>query len=218
MSVEICRDLLSHDLQRHPENIPRRAREIDFGRFGQMGNEKALVMGWFNLSRNRQSPFDAFRDLWQAFNEWAKVVTSQRRDSVWIDVCMLSSHLQELFVQLRDGGSFGEDAKKFQQWWPVFDADKINRERLRWLVTPRDKAIAYYFQHGVPFSPPCWRRHLLANDSDDFLDWPHTLSALYRVRNNLFHGSKSMRKGNSDMVKSAYEVLYRFIYEGGLFE
>ena len=39
-------------------------------------------------------------------------------------------------------------------------------------------------------------------------DWPHTLAALYRVRNNLFHGQKAtFRPRDEAIVKDAVEVL-----------
>lgn len=77
----------------------------------------------------------------------------------------------------------------------------------------------------LEYAPACLLRHqngqtakqehgaLLINDQlPAYLDWPHTLAAIYQVRCNLFHGEKSRNSDNDQaIVFAAYRVLVGFM-------
>jgi len=210
VTMKVCIELLSKDLQRYPSKANSRIANMDFGLLQQRHDIRRLIFEWFVSSKKQRSPFDAFRDLWQSFNEWAKLVTRQRIDRHWVDALMLNTKAQQMFALLvSDDEEFLFTARNFQRWWPIFDAETINERGLRWQFGNRDEARSYYFGHNIPFSPPCWKRHSVIP-----LDWPHTLSALYQVRNNLVHGAKSRSRVNSELVKDAYGVLFVFLDKG----
>ena len=212
--MSVCIELLSKDLQRDPSKANSRTAKGDFGLLQQRDDIRQLIFGWFISSKEQHSPFDAFRDLWQSLNEWAKLVTRQRRDRYWVDALMLDTKAQQVFALLAsDNEEFLFTAKNFQRWWPIFDAETINERRLRWNIEHRDKARKYYMRHKVSYSPPCWERHF-QNEGSIPLDWPHTLSALYQVRNNLIHGAKNKSEINSKIVEDAYRVLFAFLDKG----
>jgi len=79
----------------------------------------------------------------------------------------------------------------------------------------RQDTIRRYITSGVTaFEPQCWKRH---SDSDELvpLDWPHALAALFRVRNNLFHGEKSAHIENDKRIVSvSYRLLMLFLRDG----
>jgi hypothetical protein len=74
----------------------------------------------------------------------------------------------------------------------------------------RDKCFGTIPNFGPgDYAPPCYRRHQA--DNTDYLDWPHTMSAIYRVRNNLLHGAKTFhfRYAEDLFVKLAFYILWR---------
>ena len=52
----------------------------------------------------------------------------------------------------------------------------------------------------------------MQEDGSISLDWPHTLSAIYRIRCNLFHGEKTLHSDNDVILVSlAFRVLVNMI-------
>jgi hypothetical protein len=74
-------------------------------------------------------------------------------------------------------------------------------------VTGRPGLVAYYtdsFPNAVR-SPDCHIRHI---GESIVPDWAHVLEALYRVRCNLFHGTKSVDgAADREVVDAASAVL-----------
>ena len=102
--------------------------------------------------------------------------------------------------------------------WPIFKAQQIRRARahVNSVHMTRQAIVQHYLDSGIDqYAPRCWLEH--RNNSEHCpADWPHTLAALYRVRNNLFHGEKSSHSEmDQQIVFVAFNVLARFLGGSG---
>lgn len=216
----VCQKLLSKDAWKRAKEI---ASLVVFERFEDQQDIKQLTLGWFSraqASRNCQYPdcFEAFGALWQAFNGWAQLIANRERDREWIDALTLNCALQDEFAQLLEcDNHFASLASTFRNQWPIFRASEIHNAGIPWETGPRQEIVQYYLDHDMKqFEPRCWTEH--TNKGEDVpLDWPHTLAALYRVRNNLMHGEKAQTQMNHDIVSSAFQVLLCLLEESGYF-
>src|SRR5262245_65450034 len=105
-----------------------------------------------------------------------------------------------------------QDCSAFHQTWPLFRQRDLKAAGVAHLHEPdRGKLIAAYLKAGAkPAAPECWSRHPASCP----LDWPHLLLAAYRVRNNLFHGTKIVdSEMDRALVESATKAL-RAIVDG----
>jgi hypothetical protein len=100
---------------------------------------------------------------------------------------------------------------QFRALWPIFRATDVrsglDTAAMVYRSRGRTGLVAYY-SNSFPEafrSPACHLRH---EPGPIDPDWAHTLEALYRVRCNLFHGTKSV-EGDMDreVVDSASAVL-----------
>jgi hypothetical protein len=112
-----------------------------------------------------------------------------------------------------------QHASNFASLWPIFDVRALRRRGIRtWDAshlgrTERAALVKDYLSRGAKsFQPQCWGRHKQAGQQPP-LDWPHTLSALYRVRCNLFHGEKAAHSEmDQGVVASALQTLLHFVH------
>lgn len=212
----ICPELLRN------KNLSNRT---DLGRFERLHRDgRRLILSWFRRARRKRhcEPKDSFEPFiftWIAFNGWAACVTELDGDRQWLDALSLNQTMCDDFARLlvTKNCPLTSSARKFRELWPVFKAQAIRRHGVRRPSTQnREEIINHYLSCGVRFfQPACWCRHI-EEGSNVLLDWPHTLSVLYRVRCNLFHGEKGV---NSEMdariVANAFHVLCDFLYETG---
>jgi hypothetical protein len=113
--------------------------------------------------------------------------------------------------------SVGSHAADFAQHWPIFEVKELRRRGIvRFSEGDRDTVVNSYLASGARrFEPPCWKRHRDAGEPVP-LDWPHTLTALYRVRCNLFHGEKAAHSEiDQRVVSSAFRTLLHFFSAAG---
>jgi hypothetical protein len=104
-------------------------------------------------------------------------------------------------------------SKVIQFWklWPVIKAKEgvcIQGgldERLKFVHEYEKRDSSIYFR------PDCATKHFERGE-DIPMDFPHTLQAIYQVRCNLFHGSKSVHNLlDIKMVACAFKVLIRVL-------
>jgi hypothetical protein len=102
-------------------------------------------------------------------------------------------------------------ARDFQSVWPIFTSKDIGYN-VEWVGTRQQVIERYSAINPSPGrKPEC---SLLDRDRGEEvpLDWPHTLSAIYRVRCNLFHGYKGVYSENDvSFVSTAFRVLVRVL-------
>jgi hypothetical protein len=173
-----------------------------------------LIAGWFERAwqaRDYQAEdcFEAFIFAWFAVNGWAAFVTDVDQDRAYIDALMHDQAIQVKFSQLLavPGSDFTASALEFAQLWPIFEVKSLRqRDILQFESGERQAAINRYFAAGATrFEPPCWKRHVDGGEQVP-LDWSHTLTTLYRVRCNLFHGEKA---AHSEMDQRVVSVAFR---------
>jgi hypothetical protein len=207
-----------------PELQPRQAvAEPDFQRFDYLHLDgKRLIKSWFKRAQRHRvndyrRNFEAFIFAWISFNGWSASVTGEDVDRRWIGSLSLSVDLQQSFEFLMTSGksSFAESARAFHDLWPVFGVRQIRRMNLQWHgIQGRKEIVNHYLSSGLTACEPrCGIRHLDEGEMIP-LDWAHTLAALYRIRNNLFHGEKAPYSENDQqMVRAALLVLIAFMQE-----
>jgi len=173
---------------------------------------KKLIQRWVEGARRSyraRQHFEAFIYAWIGFNAWASCCCSGvERDSWMLHMLMLDEGLDADFGHLVTDGSLGNAARHFANQWPIFKASALSDESRRGISDTTDRAdvVQIYAQQRPPVerAPGCLNRH----EHQVPADWPHTLAALYRVRNNLFHGQKAtFRPRDEAIVKDAVEVL-----------
>lgn len=152
----------------------------------------------------------------------ASCVTDCDYDAAYIDALKRHTRLREDFTALTadEASPLAVETAQFAKFWPVFNTKELRaRNVFAAVANTREEAIHYYLQHRIySYSPRCWQKH---NGFDQPLpiDWPHTLSALYQVRCNFFHGGKMLNsEGDQQIVFAAYMTLLTFLEQGRYLE
>jgi hypothetical protein len=185
---------------------------------------KRLIAGWFNRANAPRAGdgdlFEAFIYAWIAMNAWGACVTGEDKDRRYVVALAGDRGLGREFSELRaNDPEFEQAVLLFAGFWPIFRVTDLRKHHLlhRWPGGDRDRQVDYYLSGGATeVAPECSLRHRRAGERPD--DWAHTLSAIYRVRCNLFHGEKSAHSEmDRGIVAAAFDVLTRFIRGAGLF-
>jgi hypothetical protein len=198
-------------------NIPT----LERGRYHRLhASGRRMARGWYDkaiqsFQADGAAPLEAFMFAWIALNAWGACVTDEDRDRAYVLGLAESQYLRSEFDKLRQTDKeFNAAVLQFAGFWPICDVRKLRELGLlhvRPEEEPRQSRVAFYLERGATVvAPECWLRHLAAGE--DPTDWPHVLSALHRVRNNLFHGEKSAdSEMDRSIVASAFQVLFRFM-------
>lgn len=219
------------------ETVGRSLRPIDFNRYSGLDPEiQRLFIDW--LHRDDPNPFERFIFTWIAFNGWAeRVVVPPHRETDWVAALAGSQEIRDDFEFVRrTRPRFDDLVAGFADWWPIFKAQDQRKQaegrgggqppqgpQLRWTgcgqeslrLTPGQSAarrsqVTYWLGKEVGHAPNCQHPGGFPED------WPHLLSALYRVRNNLFHGEKSMRlDADRALVRVSGNLLHEFLISTG---
>jgi hypothetical protein len=208
-----------------PELIdPQRSMAlIRFERYTRLHREgRSLIQKWFRRSMDMwdcqgEECFEAFCFLWFAFNAWATCVSSIDIDRAYIAALMRNQAIGDDFERLCaiPDSRLASQAAQFAKFWPIFEVRSLRRQGIArpfTSATEREEIIRQNFSLGMlRFDPPCGKRHMDAGEHMP-IDWPHTLSALYRVRCNLFHGEKAPDSEiDQQIVSSAFHTLLSFL-------
>jgi hypothetical protein len=211
-----------------PELISNRpAARVDLDRFKRLHREgRRLISGWFERAWQARecSSEDSFEPLifaWFAFNGWAACVTGLDQDRAYLDALMCCPEVTERFQAALNSPDSGlaQHASDFASLWPIFEVRALRQRSIHtWHAshlgrTDRTALVQDYLSRGATsFQPQCWVHHQQAGEQPP-LDWPHTLSALYRVRCNLFHGEKAAHSEMDQVVVvSALQTLLHFVH------
>lgn len=173
-------------------------------------------------------PFEGLIYLWVTFNGWLGQIVADRtkaeKDWYLIEAAGQDTMLNDKFRSLMvEDTEFSSTVKQFARLWPVFKVRALQDHGLKhWNgnVTDRPNYLRECFMNNWEkgdFSPTCFREHQpdpsdprTFSSSNVPRDWSHTLSAIYKVRCNLFHGGKSFSySGDGIFVKFAFLILWQ---------
>jgi hypothetical protein len=179
--------------------------------------------------RGEDDYFAKFIYLWIVFNAWgSQVVTNESksdRDSYLVFALGCDPILVRCFEEKRRSDTeFRQLTHKFSSLWPVFKVRALNDLGIEFWSdrTPRDEYVQSVL-HRIPtdrskgaYAPPCYLSHPIMEEAPEInvqyeapTDWAHTLTAIYKVRCNLFHGGKSFQSSRDKaFVKYAYKILW----------
>ena len=216
--INTCQSLV-----RRPELV----NNVDLNRYRSLPPQsKRLISHWFQVAWRQidaqpQQTFEPFIYTWFSLNGWAACVTDLDSDNQWRQALSVSPELCEMFDDLASNpeSKLYKPAQDFYELWPIFRSSEIRHKNAFYEgANDRPRIIKHYFDAGIQeYEPKCLQDHWEKGEKAP-LDWPHTLSVLYRVRCNLFHGEKGM---NSDVdvniVFRAFQVLANFINDANLF-
>ncbi len=212
----VCDELL-------PGRRTRNGNRVEIGRFQTLHDDgRRLIISWFERALGYrdcvpEESFEPFIFAWLAFNAWAACVTEADKDAEWKYSLMVCPEINRHFDDLRSDqeGALAGCVHEFAQQWPIFKAQELRRRRVHFQGT-RHHVVEQYLDADICyFEPQCARRHRQAGAAIPE-DWPHTLSALYRTRCNLFHGEKaSFADSDQLIVWNAFRVLTTFLELSG---
>jgi hypothetical protein len=186
-----------------------------------------FIRPWVMRSWLGTEPFERLIHLWVAFNAWtAETITPSdlmERDAALVAAASRDPELNRRFSFLFDNDTeFQKLAIEFRCLWPVFNVRRLDQDNVEpWQqeIYSRKEYRQMCFDAGASkhdMKPGCFLRHqngeetVTGGDPDRVpLDWPHTLSAIYQVRCNLFHGGKSFRMPSDvRFAELAFEILW----------
>jgi hypothetical protein len=196
---------------------------VDLERYRLLSQDRqALILSWFEQARKMKdhqgtAGFEAFFCTWLAFNGWAACVTDENQDAEYIDALKRDIQLCKDFTAfIRNKTSpLAIASEEFANFWPIFDVRDLRKQNLHTPRANREETVNYYLEHGArSFAPKCGKRHRNAGQPLP-IDWPHTLSALYQVRCNFFHGGKMLNSEEDQrIIVAANKTLLSFLEQG----
>jgi hypothetical protein len=211
-----CIELLSKDAQKRSRRGETQPGAVIHHRFEELHPEgQKLIHGWAERAVAQsdcaeRDSFEPFIFGWIALNGWACCVTAEDRDSDYLDALLLDSDLDREFKDLLATDLLAA-VGEFQSTWPIFSSKDIGYN-VEWGGT-REQVIERYRTINPPpgRKPACVFLHRDRGEEVP-IDWPHTLSAIYQVRCNLFHGYKGVYSENDiSIVSKAFRVLVRVL-------
>jgi hypothetical protein len=213
--MSLCKELITNSRLVNRSDL----RSFDLLHF----QGRKLIVGWFQRAWSMrhcadEDAFEPFIYTWIAFNGWAACITGLDRDRDWLDALMLDQEITDKFASLvaNTQSALARIMDSFRQIWPIFKAQDLRRRGLFWHSAHsrnREQVVLQYLSARIAHEPKCWERHQNEGGSIP-LDWPHTLSVLYRVRCNLFHGEKTPHSEIDKVIVSrAFRVLACFLSE-----
>lgn len=168
---------------------------------------------------NGSSDFEGFIYLWIVFNGWAsQIITNEEgyeQDAYLVASLGIDDQLNKTFEDLKVRDiEFGKLTSEFSSMLPVFKVRVLRGKNINsWDgVSPRKGYVKSVFDQlgknprNSFYAPPCYLNHQGTIPND----WAHTLSTIYKVRCNLFHGGKTFNSsGDIRFVSSAFQILWR---------
>jgi hypothetical protein len=125
--------------------------------------------------------------------------------------------LNELFTDRTKNkrDQLAEFTAQFQTLWPIFKVQELRRIGVRQQNSgERSQIVMEYMANGAESYEPKDAVSPNAIGRQIPLTWHHTLSAIYRVRCNLFHGEKNVTSEmDQRVVGSAFRVLVHFFHD-----
>lgn len=182
---------------------------------------KQLIMSWLRRAHkgrdcDDRKSFEPFIFAWIGFNGWASCVTGEDHDGEIVRSLANCPSLRSRFSGLlAPDTDFRAAVDRFAELWPIFCAQDVHRKGY-WGTKSKGRfevVQEYLRDPDIHFVPSCVRYHEKRGESIP-RDWSHSLHAIHRVRNNLFHGEKSAHEAmDARIVKCAFDVLIGFVTE-----
>lgn len=155
--------------------------------------------------------FEAFIYAWISFNGWASCCCATDADRDLVNVLRSDESISASFDRLTSSDpALGEALDRFRSLWPIFQASQVRADfeaQGEYRNHGTVGLVAHYSDHypRARRAPDCHLRHPAGAIP---ADWAHTIEALYRVRCNLFHGTKSvLGHRDREVVDAAAAVL-----------
>jgi len=143
---------------------------------------KNLVKTWYGKSKFEQNPFSKFVFLWICFNAWISYKSDKPRDSDMIKWLIRQDALTSDLI------SSYENSKETEPF-------------IRNLKTLANMPPIHDSRDG--------RKPIIIKDENDFRN---IVKGIYRIRCNLFHGSKQYDNSrNLKLVMISYRILEKWI-------
>jgi hypothetical protein len=211
-----CIELLSKEAQKRAKRGESQPGVVIRHRFQELHQEgRKLIQGWAERAAAQfdcaeRDSFEPFIFGWIAVNGWACCVTAEDRDSDYLDALLMDSDLDREFKELLAADLLAA-AREFQSTWPIFSSKDIGYN-VEWAGTREQVIERYRTINPLPgCKPACAFLHKDRGEEVP-IDWSHTLSAIYQVRCNLFHGYKGVYSENDvSIVSKAFRVLVRVL-------
>lgn len=193
---------------------PRRAEQVVliFDNFIELDAYRSdCVNDWLRFAQlNPNQPImTRFIALWMSFNGWLACVSGKERDADMISVACDNLALQEEFARLMsESERFRQNVNKFSDYWPIFKASQLLQVFKSQGIDPyidRPERIRIGVENGVVRAPRDW-------EAGRDIVWRDLISVIYRVRCNLFHGSKRLdNDADQSIVHLSFLTLSDFI-------
>lgn len=177
-----------------------------------------LIKGWWaRETLGEDTVFESFIYTWVAFNAWAECVSGLERDRDWITAISANIDVRGKAEEAMAEQKVQELCSAFHRNWPLFKLRELQAKQVATRNEPdRCKLVNIYLEAGAkPAAPECWESHNKGRECP--LDWPHMLNAIYRVRNNLFHGAKFVdSEMDRSLVNAAVKALRAVVEQAKL--
>jgi hypothetical protein len=216
VEITTCRPLLKKAPEEHVRTISVWA--VNFEEYEQLGPiGSQIVRAFCKRATDKadcapEESFEPFIFGWIALNSWASCVTGTESDEEYRTALVLDRELNARFGSMCEQPDFKANLEQFRSYWPILRP--MPRRRIQDQATTRQERILHALTHpgkDSKFRPECASRHFERGEQIP-ADWPHTLSAIYQVRCNLFHGSKSLDSDiDTEIVFNAFRVLARIL-------
>ncbi|NDZ12780.1 hypothetical protein C7T35_10485 [Variovorax sp. WS11] len=187
-----------------------------FDNFRFLNPESAdLARELVDASERQRSAFSSFSNAWMAFNGWMECVTEAETDAAMITALADHRRVGDAYTDLlRNDSEFEKDVMTFAAMLPVLNVRDVRRKlgRDAFLKWDRAELLDEVSRATVKHQPVGWVKGSVPT-------WPQILRAMYAVRCNLFHGSKSSENSRDHAIVVACErILRRFIDRTKCFE
>ncbi|HEX8239858.1 MAG TPA: hypothetical protein VF574_08985 [Allosphingosinicella sp.] len=189
---------------------------VSFSQFQQLHPEaRRLTLDLFEGS-DSDDPFYGFSLLWMSFNGWMSAVAGPAPDAHMINNLAANPRLMTAFIDLaNESARFRDRVEEFASWWPIFDSQTARKYLHRSLYEVHDREDFYQ----LAFPDERIRRRPRDWAHGNAPRWGDLLQAIYQVRCNLFHGTKSpVNWGDSALVGMSHQTLRMFVARSGLYD
>jgi len=159
--------------------------------------------------------------LWVSFNAWLMYAVNdsvskgnELTDAFLVEAAEHDKILKDKFEKLKkENSDFIKIVNEFSCLWPVFQAKELFRRNIDgWRLYQSDETRKDFIKRclSAGISPKYYsHRCYFEHNEKPSADWPHTISAIYQVRCNLFHGGKNfINSDDANFVRHAFLILW----------
>lgn len=188
---------------------------VQFDNFLRLDPEAAdLAQELFETAETQNAIFSSFVIRWMGFNGWMECVTGADTDAAMIRALSNHQRLSDAYDSIMQNyPEFRGQVEHFADMWPVLDVRDVRKKlgRDAFIRFSREELMEQVIQQGVKLQPVGWV-------GGNIPTWSQLLSTIYRVRCNLFHGSKSPQNfRDHELVGCCDNIIRLFIIQSNCF-